>query len=88
MKTEFRKSFEKDLAKLQDLKLLKKNKEVIEKVEGVENLESLRNLKKIKSKGNYYRIRLGNYRLGISFENNTVTFVRVLHRREIYQYFP
>jgi mRNA-degrading endonuclease RelE of RelBE toxin-antitoxin system len=31
---------------------------------------------------------VGNYRLGLIIEAETVIFVRVLHRKEIYRYFP
>ena len=37
---------------------------------------------------NYYRFRVGDYRIGIVIEEDTVVFVRCLHRREIYRYFP
>lgn len=39
---------------------------------------------------NYYKIRVGNYRIGIQIdpEANVVEFQRVLHRREIYRKFP
>jgi len=36
----------------------------------------------------YYRIRLGNYKMGITIIENQVTFIRFLHRKEIYKYFP
>jgi len=39
------------------------------------------------SGGEYYRIRIGNYRMGINLENESVVFIRFLHRREIYSYF-
>ncbi len=41
-----------------------------------------------------YRIRLGNYRIGITIENNEsddfdiLWFERLLHRKDIYKYFP
>ena len=35
-----------------------------------------------------YRIRVGDYRLGLVFDGGTMTFVRCLNRREIYRYFP
>ncbi len=34
------------------------------------------------------RIRIGDYRLGIIFDGETLIFERVLHRKEIYRYFP
>ena len=50
--------------------------------------QQLPNLKRIESSGKYYRIRLGEYRLGLVFENGAVTFVRCLQRKNIYRYFP
>ena len=61
------------------------------RVEGVENAESLPGvpgLKKLSARGNFYRIRLGDYWIGLAIEKDTVTFVRALHRREVYRYFP
>lgn len=36
----------------------------------------------------YYRIKQGDYRIGIKIETDTVVFMRVLHRKEIYREFP
>lgn len=51
-------------------------------------MEEIPSLKRLRAKGPYYRIRVGDYRLGLSIENDRATFVRILHRREIYRYFP
>jgi mRNA interferase RelE/StbE len=45
-------------------------------------------VKKLKGSEDYYRIRIGNYRVGIILADDTVIFVRFLHRRDIYRYFP
>ncbi|HVF60227.1 MAG TPA: type II toxin-antitoxin system RelE/ParE family toxin [Thermoanaerobaculia bacterium] len=45
-------------------------------------------LKKLSAGAGCYRIRLGDFRIGLVVEGNLVTFVRVLHRREIYRRFP
>ncbi len=37
---------------------------------------------------NYYKIRVGDYRIGIKFEHETLTFERILHRKDIYKVFP
>ncbi len=81
MKTEFRKSFEKDLKKILDQKLLIKIKEIIEEIETVTTLGDIKNIKKLKGEDNFYRIR-------IKVTDDTVTLVRLLHRREIYRFFP
>lgn len=88
MNVEFRKSFEKDLTNLRDEALLQRIKAVIEEVETVDSLSEVRNVKKLKAEGNYYRIRVGEYRIGIAVNEDTVIFVRVLNRKEIYRYFP
>ena len=88
MKVEFRESFAKDLKGVKDKSLLERVKEVVETVEKVDSLAEISNLKKLKGGGNYYRLRVGDYRVGISVEGVTVTFVRFLNRKDIYKYFP
>ena len=88
MRVEFRASFAKDLRSVRDKGLLKQIKETIELVEQAQRLEEIANLKKLRGKGNYFRIRIGDRRIGIAVENDTVTFVRCLNRKEIYRYFP
>lgn len=89
MKVEFKKSFAKDLKKQSpDKKLISKVREVINKVEEANSILEIKNLKKLQTGGNYYRIRLGDYRMGLVIEDDKVTFVRLLHRAEVYRYFP
>ncbi len=88
MEVEFRKSFEKDLSKLRDEGLLTRIKAVILEIEDADNLEDVSNVKKLKAEGDYYRIRVGDYRIGILINEDVVVFVRVLHRKEVYRYFP
>ncbi len=88
MNIEFRKSFEKDLLKILDPDLFQRIKEIIEEVEQTEKLSEVRNVKKLKGEGDYYRIRVGDYRIGININDGVVSFVRILHRKEIYRYFP
>lgn len=74
------KRFQKDLRKLKDPKLSKEVLNLIQKVEGVKSLEGLKKLKGFES---YYRIRIG-----LELEGNTLSFIRCLHRKDIYQFFP
>ena len=43
---------------------------------------------KIKGFENYYRIRIGNFRIGFKKSGQQVIFMRVLHRKDIYRHFP
>lgn len=88
MKTAFERSFARDLKKIKDTDVLRRIRTVIENIETINLSESVPNLSKLRGKGNYYRIRVGDYRLGIIIENETVSFIRCLHRREIYRFFP
>lgn len=89
MKTAFRKSFDRDLKKLKkDRQVLSRIKDKIEEVEAAENLGELPSMKKLSGGDNFYRIRVGDFRIGVAVRGETVEFVRCLHRREIYRYFP
>lgn len=54
----------------------------------MKSVSEIKNLKKIKGYDNYYRIRKGDYRIGLMYENNQILFMRVLRRDIIYRYFP
>jgi mRNA interferase RelE/StbE len=89
MITAFRESFAKDLRKnRRNRDLLSHLREIILEVEAAESIAHIRNLRRLKSDGPYFRIRAGNYRVGLIVERDTVIFVRVLHRKEVYRYFP
>ena len=88
MNTAFRESFDADLSVITDAALLRRIKRVIEQVEAARTFQQIPNLKRLEITGKYYRIRLGDYRIGFVFERGTVTFVRCLNRKEIYRCFP
>lgn len=88
MKVEFRRSFTKDLRLVSDKGLLKRVRELIEAAEKAASLVEISDLKKLKGDGNYFRLRIGNYRIGIALEDDTVIFVRFLNRKDIYKFFP
>lgn len=88
MKTVFRKSFERDLKKIKDRAILAQVKQAVEEAEAAASLKEISGIKKLSGAGSFYRIRIGEYRIGLAVEAAEVEFVRCLHRREIYRYFP
>jgi mRNA interferase RelE/StbE len=54
----------------------------------METTEEIIHFSKLEGYENYYRIRVGDYRIGLKMEDKTVVLMRVLHRKEIYRYFP
>ena len=84
----FERSFERDLKKVRDKRLLKQVRNVIQQVEAAPGLSEIRNLKKLQGFESYYRIRVGAYRIGIELSEGKAIFVRLLARKDIYRYFP
>ena len=88
MKIEFKKSFLSDLKKLKSKSLKDSVTDSIKQVESSVNLTQIKNLKKLTGYDKYYRIRMGDYRIGVKIENDTVYFVVFEHRKNIYRGFP
>lgn len=89
MKVEYLPSFLKDLKALKSTPVFEQIKAIaFEEIPNVTDLQTIVNLKKLKGDDNAYRLRVGDYRIGFYFEGEIVTFARVLHRKDIYRYFP
>lgn len=89
MKTEYKPSFLKDLKALKSTPSFETIKALaFTEIPNLQKFEDIGNLKRLKGDDNAYRIRIGDYRLGIFFDGETVIFARVLHRKDIYRYFP
>ncbi|MGH9784440.1 MAG: type II toxin-antitoxin system RelE family toxin [Terriglobia bacterium] len=88
MKTAFQSSFARDLRSIKDQSLRDRVAELIETVEQAATLSAVPSLKRLGGPGGYYRVRLAEYRVGLMVRGNVVSFVRCLHRKEIYRYFP
>ncbi|MBV6452090.1 MAG: hypothetical protein MHPDNHAH_02842 [Anaerolineales bacterium] len=88
MKVLFEKSFGRDLKKIKDKRLLRQVQEVIVHVEVASALSDISGMKKLQGYDTYYRIRVGDYRIGIDYAEGQVIFVCFLHRKDIYRYFP
>ncbi len=84
----FERNFSRDLKKIKDKRVLKRVSDAIAEAEEATSLKGLTNLKKLEGFSTYYRIRVGNYRIGIEVSEGKIIFVRVLNRKEIYRYFP
>ncbi len=89
MNIEFTKKFEKQIDKLNDNKVIKEISKCVKDVINANNIDEIKNIKKLKGEYNAYRIRIGNYRIGVFGEgNNKILFSVFLHRKDIYKRFP
>jgi mRNA interferase RelE/StbE len=85
---EVAKSFERDVSKIRDKKVSDLLSKVLENLSNFIDLTQIVHLKKMKAVKNYYRIRIGDYRLGFKLEANSIILIRFLDRKDIYKYFP
>ncbi len=88
MKLIYLSSFLKDLKKVDDKKVKTKVKEILLSLKEIENIQNNKQIVKLKGHPTAYRIRIGNYRMGMYLEENTITLARFLKRNDIYKLFP
>jgi len=88
MNVEFSKNFEKQIDHIRDSKLKNEIAGIVRLVIKAESLEQIPNIKKLKGFKSAYRIRSGDYRIGIIFQAGTVYFMAFANRKEIYRIFP
>ncbi|MCL2246152.1 MAG: hypothetical protein FWC10_03460 [Lentimicrobiaceae bacterium] len=90
MNTDFRASFLNDIKKVKNKNLLLKIEQSILNVENAKKIQDIPELRKLKGnkKGIFYRIKIDGYRMGVTIENNLVTFVILKPRKDIYKFFP
>lgn len=89
MNTQYLPSFLKDIKALKSTPYYESIKALaFEEIPKIQNVAEITNLKKLKGYENAYRIRIGDYRIGIIYDGEIVIFQRVLHRKNIYRYFP
>ena len=88
MKVVFRKSFARDLKKIKNPYILVQVRQAVEEVEAAAHLREVSRVKKLSGSDSLYRIRIGEYRIGLAVDASEVEFVRCLHRRQMYRHFP
>ena len=88
MQSKFRESFLKDVKRIGQKHVAEKIESAIINVKEAETIQEISNIKKLKGSKSAYRIRVGDYRIGILVNENRVEFICCLHRKEVYKYFP
>ncbi len=88
MEINYRKIFLKDLSVLPKEYRDKIEKLVFEIIPKGDKSEIFERISKMKGYDGYYKIRIGMYRVGIRFQHDMLEFQRVMHRKDIYKFFP
>lgn len=90
MEVFFKNSFIKDFKKLPH-ETKKEVKNICEKIfPSANNFNDIKDykIKKLQGFKNYYRIKIGGYRIGIKKDSENAIFMRILRRKDIYKFFP
>ena len=89
MKILYTKSFERDIDEVRSSPGIRKRLlGVIEKLKETESLVEVPGVRKIEGYASYFRIKIGDYRLGMKMAGDTLELIRFLHRKDIYRRFP
>ncbi len=88
MQVEFTKHFSRQLDGLRNDALREKLRATVKEVMVAGSTANISGLKKLKGHPSAYRIRIGDYKVGVYIENKTVVFAIMEHRKDIYERFP
>jgi mRNA interferase RelE/StbE len=89
LEVQYRQSFLKDLKQLKSSTSYQRIYELaFTTLEASNTLEEIPDIKTMRGYAGRYRIRIGDYRIGIEVNGDVIEVMRVLHRREFYRYFP
>ena len=88
MTVEFLEKFSRDLDKVNQPFVRVAILKTIKRVESSKKITEVPRVKKLSGHKDAFRIRVGDYRVGIFVVGQTVQFARVAHRKDIYTIFP
>ena len=88
MRLQYHKKFLKDLASIPAKERKEIENFVFNEIQMHSNIYDVQRFEKMVGYEGYYKARFGSYRIGVKYLNNVLTFERVLHRKEIYRFFP
>ena len=88
MEIRFTSRFNRELRRTRNPNLLRRAERAIEDVRTAPTISDISRIRRMSASGNFYRIRVGSYRIGVEVEDDVVILLRFGHRSEIYRRFP
>ncbi|MCD4693146.1 MAG: type II toxin-antitoxin system RelE/ParE family toxin [Calditrichales bacterium] len=85
---QYSKRFLKQLSKLPSSSREKIEHFVFSELTETAQIELSGKIEKMKGYDDYYKIRFGSYRVGLYYKEDTLFIKLVMHRKDIYNYFP
>ncbi len=88
MELRYHARFNRDLQRLRNPTLAQSIERIIAELKAASSLTEVRGVRRLRGEGRHYRIRIGEHRLGITQDGDTIILRRFLHRSQIYRNFP
>ena len=89
MRLETSQRFLRDMRRIRSANLQARVEQAVTALEAVDSVAEIAGMRRLTSpRGHHYRMRIGDYRLCISVEGDTVILARFLHRSDNYRSFP
>ncbi|MGJ3236732.1 type II toxin-antitoxin system RelE family toxin [Marivirga sp.] len=89
MKVVFDESFSKSLSKIKDESINSRIESIIIDLKSINDLNDYPKVKKLSGFKTYFRIRIGDYRIGLKkIAPNKIKLIIISHRKDIYKFFP
>ena len=89
MRIRYKPAFRRDIRRIRDADTIRRIDSAIAALRAANSIGEVSNIRRVKAaKGRHYRIRIGDYRLGITLESDVAILSAFGHRRESYRRFP
>ena len=88
MEIEYTPAFARDLKRERSPRVRDRVERLIEELKAAPTITAVHGAARVTAPGRYYRVRLGDFRLGFALEGERVILLRFMHRRDIYRFFP
>lgn len=89
MRIRYKPAFRRDIRRIRDEDTIRSINAVIASLRAANSIREVSNIRRVRvSRGRSYRIRIGDYRLGVEMDGGTAVLARFLHRRDMYRYWP
>ena len=88
MTVEPSRQFSRDVRRLGSTQIRRRLDRTIQELIEVADITEVSGVRRLLAEGQHYRIRIGDYRLGITMDGEIAVLRRFLPRGEIYRYFP
>ena len=88
MTVEPSRQFSRDVRRLGSSQIRRRLDRTIQELIEAADITEVSGVRRLLAEGQHYRIRIGDYRLGITMDGEIAVLRRCLPRGEIYRYFP